>query len=53
MNKKSPGAIVKNNELLFSLTTFNKPDNHMLHPTLNVEPVVEDKSTSNPYEVLL
>ena len=40
--KKSPGPIVENNELLLSLIAFNQPGNHMLLPASNTGPLVED-----------
>ena len=51
--KKFLRPIVKNNELLFSLPTFNPPDNYMLCFALNVMPIIKDKSTLNLFEVLL
>ena len=51
--KKFLGPSVKNNELVFSLPTFNPPDNYMLCFALNVMPIIKDKSTLNLFEVLL
>jgi len=52
MNKNSPGLIVKNRELLFSLA-FNQPGNHMIvSPCIECWTLVEDENTSNPQKVL-
>ena len=38
---------------LCQVKKFNPPDNHMLCFTLNVMPIIKDKSTLNLFEVLL